>query len=901
MGLLALPLLVFLASFFFVPPIARTQIVKLLEAQTGGSVEIGEIRFNPFTLRADLASFSLREEGAEQPVVSFASLLVDARWLGFLNSDVAFESLVLVEPDLLLEISPSGDFNLVQLLSGSEEERAAASDEPESAPLLVDVDVLKVEGGHLLVRDLRKSPAFELELAPLDLQMDGLSTAPGRSGQYTLSCSVDETASLAWKGSISNDPIRSEGDLRLEGFDLHRAAAYARDNLNFELAKGALSAEAKYALDMGEGVLLEVDGAKVSIAGLSLLDPEKNAEFLGLKSIEVGPTEIKVGAGGLEKLVVETVKVDGGRLATVRAKDGVVRIVELLSPRETGDTAESTSSSASSSALAGEARDSVVPEIQVGAVELSDLEVAFEDRVPTVPVRLALAELKASVKGYSSKAKEPLKLDVASRVGETGRLKVAGPLRIEPLSGQLKIEAEGIGLSEWSPYLEGVAQLEIPGGRLGAALDLSLEDRSGELAVSAKGRAQIDDLKTLDRSNARRFVDWGSLRLEGLDYSPEAFVLSELVLSKAMARVVRDAKGGSNLDSIFAPPKQGASPAKDAASGEAAPLAMRVDRVTLEDVGFAFADLAPDPNFTMDLSALTGTIEGLSSEGGTRAEVNLEGRIDDTAPVRVSGKINPLSSDAFTDVKVRVSGVSMPTFSPYAGRFAGYGIERGRLDLDLAYKLNHKKLRAENHIDLHEFRFGQSVKSADATTLPLPLVAEILRRPNGDIRLDIPLRGNLDDPSFNLLELLSKTFVNIITRIATSPFSIVEALIPGGGEKISKVQFAGGSSELSAAEGEELGILADVLLKKPALRVEIRGRADPAADEAGLREALGSRDAMTDADWRSLARARAKAVYDRLISNPEIDPDRLFMVAVEVGVYADEAGQVASQIGLRAR
>ncbi len=920
-GLAAIPLVLLVAAFLLVPPIAKSQLVQFLESRTGGQAQVGKIRFNPITLRAEIEAFGLTEAGATEPVIAFESLVVDARWFGFLSSDAELDAIVLSGPEIRVELDEQGNLNLAQLFASEDVEETPAEGEGDEVPLVLELDALKIEGGRVLFRDRQRNPVFDLSIEPLDLIATDLSTSAGRQGTYDLQLSIGEATELSWTGSIGTEPLASSGELSIQNFDLRWVAAYLAEQLQFDLASGGLDIRAGYVLKMDEGLSLSVEGADMVLRSVSMLDPKQGEEFFGVKNISVGPIEARVGELGLESLSIGNVRGSGGRIATAREKDETIRLVEFLTPAEPAKSEKAVAADSVVVAEAAEVAEAVgeviaggedatkapETEITVAAIRFEDFEILIEDRVPNTPATIALTELLVEITGYSNTSKEPLAVRIESRLGKQGQFKIAGPLQLAPLSGQLKVDLEKLALNEWTAYLDGVAQLEIPEGVLGASLELSLKDQDGAVSVSVKGRAQVDDLKTLDCGNARKFIEWGSLRLEGLDYSPEQLVLSEVVLSKAMARIVRDARGKTNLDSIFASPAgepgaaAGSAKLKSNEGAAADPLKIRIDRITLKGVGFAFSDLAPDPHFTIDLAGLTGTVEGLSSEAGSRAKVNLEGRIDDTAPIRVSGQINPLAGDAYTDIQVRVSGISMPTFSPYSGRFAGFAIERGKLDLDLAYKLNAKNLRAENRIELHEFNFGKAVKSDDATTLPLRLATEVLRNSNGDIHLDIPLRGNLADPSFSILQLASKTFVNIITRIATSPFSIVGGLLPGQGEKISQVQFEAGSSKLSAAELEDLQILAGILIEKPALRVEIRGRADPAVDEPGVREALGGRDEIVDADWRTLARARAKAAREALLARPEIDPERLFMVDVEVGQFVGEDGRVATQLGLQVR
>jgi len=310
--------------------------------------------------------------------------------------------------------------------------------------------------------------------------------------------------------------------------------------------------------------------------------------------------------------------------------------------------------------------------------------------------------------------------------------------------------------------------------------------------------------------------------------------------------------GGGNDDA--AEPME---PTSETGTEPAGPgLRIDIAKVTLDGVGADFDDLSLDPHFAISLDDLTGTIEGLSSDEVAKAQAASEGRVDDVAPVRVAGQINPLSGDAYTDIQIVVKGVSLPAFTPYSGRFVGYRIDRGKLGLDLSYKLNARHLEAKNLVVLDQFDFGDRVESEEASTLPVGLAVAILRDPQGNIEIPLPIEGDLDDPSFSVLGLLGKTLVNVVTRVATSPFAAVAGLVGASGDDLARVTFDSGSDALSSEEETELASLVKVLVAKPSLQLEIRGRSDPVVDEPGLRLAKVESDLRVAAYQRMSRRAR---------------------------------------------
>ena len=81
-----------------------------------------------------------------------------------------------------------------------------------------------------------------------------------------------------------------------------------------------------------------------------------------------------------------------------------------------------------------------------------------------------------------------------------------------------------------------------------------------------------------------------------------------------------------------------------------------------------------------------------------------------------------------------------------------------------------------------------------------------------------------------------RVIVNLITKAVTAPFALLSAAF-GGGEELSTLTFAPGSAAIAADAQKRVDTLGKALADRPGLKVDIGGRADPAADREALRRA----------------------------------------------------------------
>ena len=267
------------------------------------------------------------------------------------------------------------------------------------------------------------------------------------------------------------------------------------------------------------------------------------------------------------------------------------------------------------------------------------------------------------------------------------------------------------------------------------------------------------------------------------------------------------------------------------------PMPMAIRQVIIDNGSANFADQSLTPNFATGIHEMNGSVKGLSSKSLTRADILIQGKVDRYAPVKITGQINPLSEDKYTDLELNFKNIELTTLIPYSGKFAGYLVEKGKLSLDLEYKLSKNILVGENEIFLNQLTLGERVDSPQATSLPVRLAVALLKDSKGNIDINLPVRGDLDDPEFSFGQiLLLKAFVNLITKIVTSPFAALGGLVGGDGEALGFIEFEFGKTVLGAGQTNKLKKLALALNERPALGLEIKGIADKRDDWRVLAE-----------------------------------------------------------------
>ncbi len=260
---------------------------------------------------------------------------------------------------------------------------------------------------------------------------------------------------------------------------------------------------------------------------------------------------------------------------------------------------------------------------------------------------------------------------------------------------------------------------------------------------------------------------------------------------------------------------------------------LTVGRIELVRGNVQYSDFYIRPNYSANLTDVNGSISAMSATQS--GNVAISAKVDGSSPVEISGRMNPLAHDLTLDLAGKAHDIDLPPLSAYSAKYAGYGITKGKLSFDVSYKVENRKLSANNRVILDQLTFGEHVDSPTATKLPVLLAVALLKDVHGVIDIDLPVEGSLDDPQFSVGGLIVKVIVNLLTKAVTAPFALLGAAF-GGGEELSMIEFKPGVATLDPAADAKIDKLAKALTARPALRLDIGGHTDTAADSEALRE-----------------------------------------------------------------
>lgn len=837
------------AGFFVAPPIVKAQVEKRASASLGRRVTIQTVRMNPFVLSLTLDGFSIREKDGTGEFLGWRRLYLRldplrSLWSAWGLSEVdldGFRARVLLGSDKT--------FNFADILARFAVPAGRPSAKPAAPGRPIRVGHLAVTGATVVFEDQSRKEPFVTTLGPMAFTLSRFSTAPQPGAPYRFDAVTESGERFSWSGTLEAVPLGSVGEFHIEAIDLPKYAPYYAQWVSADLSSGKLSLSGRYELSLAEGApAMKLNDGSVAVRGLKISEKGSRDVAIDLPSIDV--TGILADALA-RKADVRSVSVDGGRLSIRRNKDGSINLLALIAPPQEPTPAPGAPAAPSSPA----------PQATVEKIAVNDLETDIVDLASPRPAHLDLKHVQAAVSNATLAPGASIPVQLAFDWAPQGSVTVEGEVGLLPVRAKVKVDVARFALLPLSPYLEQFLNARITKGSLTAsiAVDGSLP-AEGKPRATVAGDIELADFGLVDGVHSDDLAGIQSLKMRGLRAAtdPEiSMAVAELSIDGPYVRAIVNPDLSINLLTVMPTPTK-VAPAPTA--GAAALPKLEIEKVAIKGGALHFLDRSLEPNAAMDIEAFGGTISGLSSTHMAKADVSLSAVVGGSGPVTISGKLDPLGARKLVDLAIDCKNVDLVPLSPYSGKYAGYELARGKLGMAIKVLVDDDTINATDNITLDRFTFGEPVASKDATSLPVRLGVALLKDVDGKIVIEVPVDGRLDDPAFRIGKVVVRVIVNLLTKAAVSPFSLLGSMFGGGGDELGYQEFQPGQSELQAGEIKKLETMTKALANRPGLSVDLEGNYDPAADAFALKRA-------------KVAAEVRKAIWTREHeSNPNIPP-----------------------------
>ncbi|MEA2093845.1 MAG: DUF748 domain-containing protein, partial [Pseudomonadota bacterium] len=362
------------------------------------------------------------------------------------------------------------------------------------------------------------------------------------------------------------------------------------------------------------------------------------------------------------------------------------------------------------------------------------------------------------------------------------------------------------------------------------------------------------------------------------------------------------------------------TPGQESAAEEK-PGSMRIGTLRVTgDSTLKLEDNTVSPPFRMQFDFTEETRDIDTAKPDQDSHILLTGNISKHNRIEITGTIQPFASPINLNLKGTVEGLELPPLSPYAIATIGYRFDSGQLDADSTLRISQGQLDGKNRLTMRSLKIipvdgEQRDKMDSQLAVSLDRGLDMLRDDNNVIKLDLPLRGDLDHPDFDISDVINQAVAKATKEAALTYLTM--ALQPYGSlitvaryaadvasrVRLDPVLFEPASYAISYQRFEYLDKVAGVIKDRPEINIKLCGVAVLADREALQQQAAaestgkdkknesgqGDQPVISDEQLIELADQRDAAVKDYLVSRHAIKARRL--VACQPHIDRDEAAE----------
>ncbi|MEM5434191.1 DUF748 domain-containing protein [Paraburkholderia diazotrophica] len=766
---------------------------------------------------------------------------------------------------------------------------------PEAAKAAPPVDLqikrFALSNGTVDVQDEAASRSVSAGLTNLAVSLDDFSTLGKTPARYSVNSGLENQpqGALAVTGNLTLAAKTADAKIDLKSVSLPLVQPYLDTVTAAKLVDGTLSMQTNLSANWSKEPLdLQIGESQIGLHSVKVAAAgEKQPAIV----IADGKASVKhVDLPG-RKAEIDGVDLTGLSVDAQRLKDGTIDLAALAGPPQEEVHQRTVIHAAKKASQEGPAWH-----YSIGELNLKNSSATFTDNTTTRPVKIVVTPLQLKVQKISEDMSHALPVELQATVNGKGTLGVTGDVTATPLKLGLKINANRLDAAAFEPYF---------GNKLNATIASALLNANGEVTMAQEekkgvhatyhGDAALVDVRMIDKATSDPFAGWRSLALTGLKANYDArgtdVDATKVTFANFYGRVLLDAQGKLNLKDVVAqqpgepqsltreknakgrepiplsPPaasearvasapaaassaRSAAAPAAASAASSAAatvtgtpqnPVRLHFGQLVLQNGRVNYTDNFIKPNYTANLVSIQGTVGAFGTDSKQSAPVDVSAKLAANGPITIRGSVNPLITKPSLDLTATAHDIELTNLTPYSAKYAGYPITKGKLNVDLHYQLANDQLTANNHIFIDQLTFGDHVDNDTATKLPVRLAISLLKNSRGEIDVNIPVSGSLNNPEFSIGGLIWHAVLNLLQKAVTAPFSLLAHAFGGGGEELGYVEFDAGSAALSDASQKKLDTIVKALADKPSIRIEIIGRVDPAVDQPGLRAAYVDR------------------------------------------------------------
>lgn len=260
--------------------------------------------------------------------------------------------------------------------------------------------------------------------------------------------------------------------------------------------------------------------------------------------------------------------------------------------------------------------------------------------------------------------------------------------------------------------------------------------------------------------------------------------------------------------------------------------------------------------------------------------LQLEFGLDEYNRIVASGEMGLSNNQPEGDIELHIEQLNLVPFNGYVAQAMGYHVQKGALKLDVDLTIRDADMDGQADILLRNSEFlpvdeATIDRLGKQISMPVDTVLSILRDDSNNIKLTMPLSGNINDPAVGLDDLMNQLSMLALKEAATyylkqalQPYGTLITLSAYAGDylfaiRLDDLKYQPLQSKVSDDQAQYLEKVAGMMVKKETLELQVCGFASEAEIQmlaeraAQIKEQADKPTENTALSWQQLAQQRS--------------------------------------------
>jgi hypothetical protein len=407
-------------------------------------------------------------------------------------------------------------------------------------------------------------------------------------------------------------------------------------------------------------------------------------------------------------------------------------------------------------------------------------------------------------------------VDVSLKFADGGDLSIKVDANMATYDFNIFLNLNRFALSCIKPYLNDSINYKDFSGYLSANIAISGNINS-ILASNVKGKVSLDKIDLTEVSGSKLGAENVTVGINKANIVDNEFLIDSVIVDGAFAHIDLFKNGKNNFDILLSPKGKVEESATDSTAAESTPaepvaetaenakqesadtakvaadttstaaaekpaaakkLKAKINKLLVKNTVVTATDHTIIRPFNYKVSAIT--VSGQNINYDTPCDVTVSAAFPEggSLSLKYHGALSNLKT---MDIYISIKNLVLKHFSNYSLHYTAYPLKAGTLAFASENKIVDRNLDSKNTIDIYNITVGDKVDDIDPEyTVPMKIGLYILKDKDDKIQFDVPVKGNLDDPEFSYGKIIWKTVVNLLVKVAISPFRLVGNLAMAG-------------------------------------------------------------------------------------------------------------------------